>query len=128
MALNDMNNFKEKNKVNFPYISVLPFSILAKLPKEVNEISKFFEKNPSPNVNKKLYAQAFSNGSNFNSTNTARETLKIKEAFPSLQNKKIKQIHKIISGVTQSNVMKCGDTNIFLFLLSIFLDFIFLFF
>ena len=33
-------------------------------------------------------------------TNMARETLKIKKAFPSLQNKKIKQIQKIISGVT----------------------------
>jgi len=30
----------------------------------------------------------------------ARETLKIKKAFPSLQNKKIEQIQKIISGVT----------------------------
>ena len=33
-----------------------------------------------------------------NSSNTAREILKIKEAFPSLQNKKIKLIQKIISG------------------------------
>jgi len=31
-------------------------------------------------------------------TNIARETLKIKEAFPNLQNKKIKNIQKIISG------------------------------
>ena len=31
-------------------------------------------------------------------SNIARETLKIKEAFPSLQNKKIKQVQKIISG------------------------------
>jgi len=95
MALNNMNNSKGKNKINFPYVS-----ILAKLPKEINKISKFFKKNPSPNVNKKLYAQASSNGSNYNGTNIARETLKIKKAFSSLQNKKIKQIQKIISGVT----------------------------
>ena len=30
-----------------------------------------------------------------------RETLKIKEVFPSLQNKKIEQVQKIISGVTK---------------------------
>ena len=100
MTLNNMNNSKGKNKVNFPYVSILPPSIPAKLPKEVNEISKFFKKNPSFNVNKKLYAQVSSNGSNSSSTNMARETLKIKKAFPSLQNKKIEQIQKIISGVT----------------------------
>jgi len=100
IALNNINNSKGKNKVNSPYVSVLPPSIPAKSPKEVNEISKFFKKNHSPNVNKKSYAQASSNSSNFNSTNIARETLKIKEAFSSLQNKKIKQIQKIISGVT----------------------------
>jgi len=44
MALNNMNNSKEKNKVNSPYISILPSSILAKLPKGVNEISKFFSR------------------------------------------------------------------------------------
>lgn len=33
----------------------------------------------------------------FTNTNTARETLKIKEAFSNLQNKKIKNIQKIIS-------------------------------
>ena len=100
MALNNMNNSEGKNKINFPYVSILPPSIPAKLPKKVNKISKFFKKNPSPNVNKKSYAQASSNGSNSNGTNTARETLKIKKAFSSLQNKKIKQIQKIISKVT----------------------------
>ena len=33
-----------------------------------------------------------------NSTNIAREILKIKKAFPNLQNKKIELIQKIISG------------------------------
>jgi len=100
MALNNTNNSKGKNKVNSPYVSIFPPFILAKSPKEVNKISKFFKKNHSPNINKKSYAQASSNGSNFNGTNIARETLKIKEAFPSLQNKKIEQIQKIISRVT----------------------------
>ena len=100
MALNNTNNSKGKNKVNFPYISILPFFIPAKSLKEVNKISKFFKKNHSSNINKKSYAQASFNGSNSNGTNMARETLKIKEAFPSLQNKKIEQIQKIISRVT----------------------------
>jgi len=62
-----------------------------KSPKEINEISKYFKKNPS-STQKKSYTQASSNRSN-----TARETLKIKEAFPSLQNKKIKLVQEIIS-------------------------------
>ena len=99
MALNNMNNSKGKNKINSPYVSMLPPSIPAKSPKEVHEISKFFKKNHPPNVNKKSYTQVSSNGSNSNSTNMARETLKIKKAFPSLQNKKIEQIQKIISRV-----------------------------
>ena len=72
-------------------VSVLPLLILAKSLKEVIEISKYFKKNLFTN-NKKLYAQVSSHN-----TNTARETLKIKEAFPNLQNKKIKNIQKIIS-------------------------------
>jgi len=99
MALKNTINSKEKNKVNFSYISVLSPSIPAKSSKEVNKISKFFKKIPSSNVNKKSYAQMSSNSSKSNSSNTIRKTLKIKENFPSLQNKKIKQIQKIISGV-----------------------------
>ena len=53
---------------------------------------KFFKKNPSSINNKKSYAQASSNSSNI-----ARETLKINKAFLSFQNKKIKQVQKIIS-------------------------------
>jgi len=33
--------------VKFSYISTLSLPILAKSPKEVNEISKYFKKNPS---------------------------------------------------------------------------------
>jgi len=51
--------------------------IPAKLSKEINKISKYFINSFS--IQKKFYAQASSN-----STNTARETLKIKEAFPNL--------------------------------------------
>ena len=71
-------------------ISNIHLSILAKLPKKAVEISKYFKK--SENNGKKLYAQASTN-----SLNTARETLKIKEVFSNLQNKKIKNIQKIIS-------------------------------
>jgi len=91
-AFNKPNNNKEKNIVKPPYVSSLPPSILTKSLKEINKISKFFKKNPSSINNKKSYAQASSN-----SSNTARETLKIKKAFSSLQNKKIKQVQKIIS-------------------------------
>jgi len=75
-----------------PYISSLLPPIPAKSPKEVNEISKYFKKNPLFSQNKS-YAQALSKDNNI-----ARETLKIKEVFPSLQNKKIEQVQKIISG------------------------------
>ena len=96
MASNNTNNSKGKNKVNSSYVFVLPSSISAKSPKKVNKISKFFKKNSSSNVNKKSYAQVSSNSSNSNSTKMAREALNIKEAFPSLQNKKIEQIQIII--------------------------------
>ena len=74
----------------------LPPPILAKSAKEIIKISKYFKKQ-QPNTNrKKSYAQVSVKPSN--PTNTARKTLKIKEAFPNLQNKKIKVIQKIISG------------------------------
>jgi len=56
------------------------------------EISKFFKKNFSTQE-KKSYAQVL-----FQNINIARDTLRIKEAFPNLQNKKFKNIQKIISG------------------------------
>ena len=94
--INKSNNTK-KNKdlnVNKPAsIFRLPLSIPAKLPKEVNEISKYFKKNIKKKDQKKSYAQPSSS-----STNSIRETLKIKKAFPNLQNKKIKNIQKIIRG------------------------------
>ena len=65
------------------------------MPKEVNEISKFFKKNNQPTEKKdirKSYVQVF-----FSTTST-REVLKIKETFPNLRAKKIKNIQKIING------------------------------
>ena len=73
----------------------LPPPILTKMPKEVNEISKFFKKNNQPTEKKntkKTYAQVSS------LTTNTREVLKIKEIFPNLQAKKNKNIQKIING------------------------------
>ena len=71
----------------------LPPPILAKSPKEVKEISKFFKANNSIYRNKntrKSYAQAFQ------LTNSTSEVLKIKETFLNFQANKIKNIQKII--------------------------------
>ena len=73
-------------------VSVLSLPIPAKSYKEVVKISKIFKKN-SATKEKKSYTQVSSQN-----TNTARETLKIKKAFLNLQNRKIENIQKIISG------------------------------
>ena len=86
---------EEKNTVKVLYILSLPSSILVKIVKEVNEISKYFKENSSTTA-KKSYAQILANL--YNSSNIVRKTLRIKEAFPKLQNKKIKLVQKIISG------------------------------
>lgn len=82
---------KSNNTDKAATVSTLLPPILAKSPKEVVEISKFFKKNSSTQE-KKSYAQVLSQ-----SINTARDTLRIKEAFLNLQNKKFKNIQKIIS-------------------------------
>jgi len=81
-------NNKGKNTIKPSYVSPLPPPILAKSPKEINEISKFFKKN-SLSVLKKSYAHV---SSSQNMSNIARETLKIKDAFPNLQDRKIEQV------------------------------------
>ena len=48
-----------------------------------------------PLLQKKSYAQILANL--YNSSNIARKTLRIKEAFSKLQNKKIKLVQKIIN-------------------------------
>lgn len=87
-------NVKGKEPIKSTYISSLLSPIPAKPLKKVNKISKYFKKNP-PLVQKKSYAQVSSKPTTLN---IAMETLKIKEAFPNLQNKKIEQVQKLISG------------------------------
>ena len=84
-VIKDSTKSKKSNVANLSYVSPHSSLIPAKLAKEVNEISKYFKKQPS-NIAKKSYAQVSANSSN--SSNVAREMLKIKEAFSSLQNKK----------------------------------------
>ena len=87
---------KEEKNIKKPVsIEGLPPPILAKLSKEVKEISKFFKMTSSTNVNKnngKLYIQASHSGNN------TRDVLKIKKVFPNLQAEKIKNIQKFIKG------------------------------
>jgi len=91
-----MSPKKGKDIDKLAAVSVLPPSILAKSPKEVVKISKDFKKNPDKK-GKKFYAQASSTN-----TNTVRKTLKIRKVFLNLQNKKIENIQKIISGVSKT--------------------------
>ena len=78
-------NNKGKDLVKPTFVFPLPPPILAKLPKEVNKISKYFKKNEKQ-PQKKSYAQVSSKS---NMSNIAMDILKIKETFPYLQNKKI---------------------------------------
>jgi len=76
----------------------MPPPIPAKSSKEVKEISKYFKKTENP-TSKKSYTQASSNLiNNKNTLSIAMNTLKIKEAFPKLLNKKIDSIQKVING------------------------------
>lgn len=86
----ELSNNKGKNSVKPSYVFSLPPPIQTKFLKEVNKISKFFKKNPT-SAQKKSYIQVLSNS---NTSNIARETLKIKEAFLSLQNKKINRFKR----------------------------------
>ena len=86
---------KDSNISHFPYVLTLSPLIPVKLAKKVNKISKYFKKQQPVNQGPKSYAQVLARQSN--PTNVARETLKIKETFSNLQNKKIKIVQKIIS-------------------------------
>ena len=92
--IKENNSNKGKNLVNTLYISLLPSPIPVKTAKEINKISKYFLKNLQ-NTTKKSYTQASANPTNI--SNIARNTLKIKEAFLKLQDKKIKIVQKIIN-------------------------------
>ena len=92
---------KVKKTAKSTFILVLPPPILAKLPKKVNKLSKYFKKNKKQEQ-KKSYAQAStlanpSSKPKTTSLNVVLETLKIKETFLHLHNKKINQVQKIIS-------------------------------
>ena len=89
-VIQPQTNNKGKEMVKPTFVSTLP-----PLPKKVNEISKYFKKN-NKQLLKKTYTQAFSifkftSNSNLIS-NITLETLKIKETFLHLQNKKINQV------------------------------------
>ena len=90
---------KGKDIIKPTFVSAIPPHIPAKSPKEVKKISKFFKKIKKPAMNK-LYAQALSSKpkSDAVSSNIAMNTLKIKEAFPNLSNKKFDTIQKVING------------------------------
>lgn len=81
-------NNKDKDTVKPTYVSLLSPPILAKLPKEVNKISKYFKKNKKQ-PQKKLYAQV---SLKLNTSNITMDSLKIKKTFPCLQNQKIDQV------------------------------------
>jgi len=72
-------NNKGKEMVKPTFVSPLSSPILAKLPKEINEISKYFKKNEKQ-PQKKSYVQV-SSLSKSNLSNIAMDTLKIKKTF-----------------------------------------------
>ena len=94
------SNNKGKETLKPIFVLSLPPSILAKSPKEVNTISKYFKKN-NKQLQKKSYAEDSSSSKSTSSLNSslniALDTLKIKETFPHLQNKKINQVQKLIN-------------------------------
>ena len=88
-------NNKETNKHVPVNIDRIPLPIPAKSQKEVNIISKYFKSNKlatDPKKSTMLYAQASKQN-----TSTSK-VIKIKEAFPSIDVKKINQINNIIKG------------------------------
>ena len=107
--LQESNKGKETMKPTF--VSSLPPPILAKSPKEVNEVSKYFKKNNKPPM-KKSYARAsslkqFPAASIFSIMLLA---LKLKETFPNLPNKKIDMVQKVINGPTEKSKPKISMT------------------
>ena len=94
LKINSFNALKTNNSKNIDKlasINRLPLLILAKLPKEVNDIAKYFKKNNQIKEKTKSYAQAITS-----LINNTREVLKIKEIFPNSQANKIKNIQRII--------------------------------
>jgi len=96
------NGKKEEKSSSKPAnIERLPPSIPAKFPKEIKVVFKYFKVLNTPQAKKnleKMYAQASKSISN------TKEVLKIKNTFPSLQVKKMKNIQKIINGSSKSKL------------------------
>ena len=90
---------KGKDIAKPTFVSSISLLILAKTLKKVKEISKIFKKIEKPSL-KKSYTQAsIANlDSRVASSNITMSTLKIKKMFPSLSNKKIDFIQKVITG------------------------------
>ena len=90
---------KGKEIIKLTYVLPIPPPIPAKSSKEVKKISKYFKKIENP-TSKKSYAQASSNQApKATTSNVAINTLKIKETFPDLSNKKIDTIQKVINEI-----------------------------
>jgi len=93
---------KGKETVKPTFVSTLPPPIPVKSQKKVNEISKFFKKTNSSTLTKS-YTQASITSKKMTffifSSNITRNTLKIKEMFSNLPNKKINLIQKVINGL-----------------------------
>jgi len=91
---------KGKETVKHTFVSTLSPPILAKSQKEVNEIPKFFKKTNSSTLTKS-YAQVSTTSkkttSSISLSNITKDTLKIKEMFSNLPNKKINLIQKVIN-------------------------------
>ena len=106
-------NSKEKDKAKLIFISLVPLPIPAKTLKEVNKISKYFKKNPSP-YQKKSYINATLLSTQQGlpvSKNIVKETLKIKETFLNLLNNKIKQVQKVINGPNNKSKLRISMTT-----------------
>jgi len=90
-----------KSSSKLANIERLPSPIPTKFPKEIKVVSKYFKVLNTPQAKKnpeKMYAQASKSISN------TKEVLKIKNTFPSLQVKKIKNIQKIINSGSKSKL------------------------
>lgn len=104
------NNNKGKKVVKPTFISPISSPIPAKLQKE---LLKYFKRNTNTQQ-KKLYAYATSLSKQSNSSaskNITRETLKIKEIFPNLPNKKIKEMQKVINSSKDKSKPKINMTT-----------------
>ena len=103
---------KGKDMLKPTFVSSISPPILAKSSKEVKEISKFFKKIKKPTT-KKSYVQASTSKPNSSdkSFNIVMNTLKIKETFPNLLNKKIDSIQKVINGSNDKAKLRLNMTT-----------------